>query len=205
MGSLARYWPAPKGGKCPLTAGGNASFAEKGWSEMTDHGRRSGRRVGSSVRDSPCRSPLRILSSCLTSGLTSHLWNFDSEEFCPGAIRGGWRARKACSQQRRIFLIDPFLNITSLSYCPHQIDASCMSSSTAAPIEEPSSSHKRKRAPRALIACETCRTRKLRCDQASPCAHCLRLSQPCNYRSPGIQLPGPRIASAAPESGFIVR
>ena len=74
-------------------------------------------------------------------------------------------------------------------------------------MDNPTTNLKRKRGPRALIACETCRRRKLRCDQASPsCSHCVRLQQPCRYRSHSVQLPRTQTPSTTPQNGnFTIR
>ncbi|RSL72468.1 hypothetical protein CEP53_001114 [Fusarium sp. AF-6] len=41
---------------------------------------------------------------------------------------------------------------------------------------------KRKRRPRAAIACDTCRTRKVKCDGGIPCSTCIQHSFGCSYK-----------------------
>ncbi|KAE8363101.1 fungal-specific transcription factor domain-containing protein [Aspergillus caelatus] len=43
----------------------------------------------------------------------------------------------------------------------------------------------RRRHPRASRACETCRVRKTKCDQAQPCSYCAYHALDCVYRAPG--------------------
>ncbi|KAL7893282.1 fungal-specific transcription factor domain-containing protein [Trichoderma sp. TUCIM 5745] len=58
----------------------------------------------------------------------------------------------------------------------------------APPVGSPSSrsgpgmtSMKRKRGPRAAVACDSCRTRKVKCDGQCPCSSCQRHSFQCSY------------------------
>lgn len=41
---------------------------------------------------------------------------------------------------------------------------------------------KKRKRPRAARACELCRTKKYRCDESYPCAHCRRLNTQCVYK-----------------------
>ncbi|KAK1638053.1 hypothetical protein BDP81DRAFT_201016 [Colletotrichum phormii] len=51
---------------------------------------------------------------------------------------------------------------------------------------------KRKRRPRAPIACGTCRARKVKCDGSSPCSNCVRHEFSCSYKE-------------GPEDSFVIR
>ncbi|KAJ3373850.1 hypothetical protein GGF31_008735 [Allomyces arbusculus] len=51
----------------------------------------------------------------------------------------------------------------------------------------------RPRPPRIALACDPCRSRKVKCDGQQPCASCRRSSYPCTYLSP----PKRRLAKAA--------
>lgn len=167
------------------------------------------------MSDLPARQSNRIPCPCLSLELlTRHLLDIAFRESFMGLVCGLENTRGRCQPGRipgqpvviwpdreAISSLSPHF-LASIHY-PPRINARCMS---AVLEDEPSPGQKRKRAPRALIACETCRSRKLRCDQASPCSHCVRLQQPCNYRSPGIQLPGARIPPSTPDSSsFIAR
>ncbi|KAJ4177811.1 hypothetical protein NW755_013631 [Fusarium falciforme] len=41
---------------------------------------------------------------------------------------------------------------------------------------------RRKRRPRAAVACDTCRTRKVKCDGGLPCSNCVKHSFRCSYK-----------------------
>ncbi|KAK2043087.1 hypothetical protein LZ31DRAFT_632213 [Colletotrichum somersetense] len=60
---------------------------------------------------------------------------------------------------------------------------------------------KRKRRPRAPIACGTCRARKLKCDGSSPCSNCVRHEFSCSYREAQNQTP----RQGTPSYGSLVR
>ncbi|KAK2055470.1 hypothetical protein LY76DRAFT_578089 [Colletotrichum caudatum] len=60
---------------------------------------------------------------------------------------------------------------------------------------------KRKRRPRAPIACGTCRARKLKCDGNSPCSNCVRHEFSCSYGEAQSQTP----RQGTPSYGSLVR
>ncbi|KAK1978175.1 hypothetical protein LZ30DRAFT_752343 [Colletotrichum cereale] len=58
------------------------------------------------------------------------------------------------------------------------------------PSDNPGSAGlKRKRRPRAPIACGTCRTRKVKCDGSSPCSNCVRHEFSCSYKEAQNEMP----------------
>ncbi|EFQ30432.1 uncharacterized protein GLRG_05576 [Colletotrichum graminicola M1.001] len=70
------------------------------------------------------------------------------------------------------------------------------------PSAKPSSAGlKRKRRPRAPIACGTCRARKLKCDGNSPCSNCVRHEFSCSYGEAQNETP----RQGTPSYGSLVR
>ncbi|KAK1492665.1 hypothetical protein CTAM01_09863 [Colletotrichum tamarilloi] len=57
---------------------------------------------------------------------------------------------------------------------------------------------KRKRRPRAPIACGTCRARKVKCDGSSPCSNCVRHEFSCSYKEGQEDPPSKRSSSYNP-------
>ncbi|KAK2009018.1 hypothetical protein LZ32DRAFT_684178 [Colletotrichum eremochloae] len=58
------------------------------------------------------------------------------------------------------------------------------------PSDKPNStSLKRKRKPRAPVACGTCRARKIKCDGRSPCANCVQHKFSCSYEKTPNETP----------------
>ncbi|KNE54290.1 hypothetical protein AMAG_00277 [Allomyces macrogynus ATCC 38327] len=65
------------------------------------------------------------------------------------------------------------------SAAPHGTASSSNGSSAGALTDAP-----RPRPPRIALACDPCRSRKVKCDGQQPCASCRRSSYPCTYLNP---------------------